>query len=156
MYKKHLKPYQAVTNQTSRGQGILKEQNAFKEYNAFKRDVMEKIIAKSYIRFYDFIDMRSVRFSIGWYTTSVRWIYKHNNKRIVDYLQLGQSESSSSLELSQYGRFLWKMQHLFDFFLFICSLLITDLCHVTFFGRLRSFKKSICVVCVCVCDIYIK
>ena len=63
---------------------LLKE---LKEYNAFKRDVMEKIIAKSYIRFYDFIDMRSVRFSIGWYTTSVRWIYKNKNKRIVDYLQ---------------------------------------------------------------------
>ena len=76
---------------------LLKE---LKEYNAFKRDVMEKIIAKSYIRFYDFIDMLSVRFSIGWYTTSVRWVYKHNNKRIVDYLQLEQSESSSSLELS--------------------------------------------------------
>ena len=76
---------------------LLKE---LKEYNAFKRDVMEKIIAKSYIRFYDFVDMRSVRFSIGWYTTSVRWIYKHNNKRIVDYLQEEQSESSSSLELS--------------------------------------------------------
>ena len=63
---------------------LLKE---LKEYNAFKQDVMEKIIAKSYIRFYDFIDMRSVRFSIGWYTTSVRWMYKHKNKRIVDYLQ---------------------------------------------------------------------
>ena len=63
---------------------LLKE---LKEYNAFKRDVMEKIIAQSYINYYDFIDMRSVRFSIGWYTTSQRWVYKHHNKRLLDFLQ---------------------------------------------------------------------
>ena len=37
--------------------------------------------------YYDFIDMRSVRFSIGWYTTSQRWIYKHYNSHIIDFLQ---------------------------------------------------------------------
>ena len=63
---------------------LLKE---LKEYNAFKRDIMEKIIAQSYINYYDFIDMRSVRFSIGWYTTSQRWVYKHHNKRLLDFLQ---------------------------------------------------------------------
>ena len=63
---------------------LLKE---LKEYNAFKRDVMEKIIAQSYINYYDFIDMRSVRFSIGWYTTSQRWVYKHHNKRLLDFIQ---------------------------------------------------------------------
>lgn len=63
---------------------LIKE---LKEYNAFKRDVMEKIIAQSYLDYYDFIDMRSVRFSIGWYTTSQRWIYKHHNSHIIDFLQ---------------------------------------------------------------------
>ena len=53
---------------------LLKE---LKGYNAFKRDVMEKIIPQSYLSYHDFIDMRSVRFSIGWYTISQRWIYKH-------------------------------------------------------------------------------
>ena len=58
------------------------------EYNAFKQDVMEKIIAQSYINYYDFIDMRSVRFSIGWYTTSQRRIYKYKNKMLLDHLHV--------------------------------------------------------------------
>ena len=55
---------------------LLKE---LKEYNAFKR-CNGKIITQSYLKYYDFIDMRSVRFSIGWYTSSQRWIYKRLNK----------------------------------------------------------------------------
>ena len=69
---------------------LLKE---LKEYNSFKRDVMEKIIPQSYLKYHDFIDMRSVRFSIGWYTTSQRWLYK---KRIRNH----SLSDSSSLELS--------------------------------------------------------
>lgn len=56
-----------------------------REYNSFKRDVMERIIPQSYLRYHDFIDMRSVRFSIGWYNTSTRWLYKHRlqiNKKL--------------------------------------------------------------------------
>ena len=59
---------------------LLKE---LKEYNAFKRGIMEKIITQSYLKYGDFINMRSVRFSIGWYTTSQRWIYKHLNKKYI-------------------------------------------------------------------------
>ena len=58
-----------------------------KEYNSFKRDIAEKILAKSYFKYYDFIDMHSVRLSIGWYTSSQRWVYKYHNKHIIDFLQ---------------------------------------------------------------------
>jgi len=35
------------------------------EYNKFKRDIMERIIKKSYIKHY--LDMRTIRFSYGWF-----------------------------------------------------------------------------------------
>ena len=63
---------------------LMKE---LKEYNAFKRDVMERIIAQSNLKHHDFIDMRSVRFSIGWYTRAERRIFKHQNNQLLDFLQ---------------------------------------------------------------------
>jgi hypothetical protein len=58
-----------------------------KEYNTFKSDILEKINTQSYLNYYDFIDIHSVCFSIGWYTTSQRWVYKYHNCHIIDFLQ---------------------------------------------------------------------